>query len=126
VTAIALIFLRVPDLKADDVVLWLEESHLCEETNESTLVRPKRLIDEARAYRGLLRQGIAQFAGQRRLSAELLRKTNEYLRRCVSSRQLQEDGKWYRSRTSWHLQRAEDYLVPIAESFARLVTDIDD
>ena len=111
--------------KADDVVLWLEESHLCEKTNESTLVRPKRLIDEARAYRGLLRQGIAQFAGQRRLSAELLWKTNEYLRRCVSSHQLQEEGKRYRFRTNWRLQSAEDCLVPIAESFAKLVTVAD-
>jgi predicted RNA-binding Zn ribbon-like protein len=111
--------------EADDVVRWLEESHLCENTNDGTLVRPKRLIDEARAYRGLLRQDVAQFARQRRLSAGMLRKTNEYLRRCVSSRQLQEDGKKYRSLTSWRLQSAEDYLVPIAESFARLVTEAD-
>src|SRR5579872_2116600 len=111
--------------EADDVVLWLEESRLCEKTNDSTLVRPKRLIDEARAYRGLLRQGIAQFARHRRLSADLLEKTNEYLRRCVSSRQLQENGKRYRSLTSWRLQGAEDYLVPIAESFANLVTEAD-
>ena len=111
--------------EADDVVLWLEESHLCEKVSESTLVRPKRLIDEARAYRGLLRQGIAQFSRRRRLSADLLGKTNEYLRRCVSSRELQEDGKKYRSLTSWRLQSAEDYLVPIAESFTRLVTEVD-
>ncbi len=111
--------------KADDVILWLEVSHRCEKTNESTLVRPKRLIDEARAYRGLLRQGIAQFAGQRRLSAELLRKTNEYLRRCVFSHQLQEERKRYRFLTNWRLQSAEDYLVPIAESFAKLVTAAD-
>jgi predicted RNA-binding Zn ribbon-like protein len=111
--------------EADDVVLWLMESRLCEKTNDATLARPRCLIDEARAYRCLLRQGIAQFAGQRRLSADLLRKTNEYLRRCVSSRQLQEDGKRYRSLTRWRLQSAEDYLVPIAESFARLVTEAD-
>ena len=111
--------------EAQDVALWLNESHLCEKTNEGTFVPPRRLIDEARAYRGLLRRGMAQLAGQRRLSADLLRKTNEYLRRCASSQQLQEDGKWYRSLTSWRLQSAEDYLVPIAESFARLVTEAD-
>jgi predicted RNA-binding Zn ribbon-like protein len=111
--------------EADDVALWLKESHLCEKTNEGTLVPPRRLIDEARAYRGLLRRGMAQLAGRRRLSAELLSKTNEYLHRCISFRQLQEDGKRYRSLTSWHLQRAEDYLVPIAESFVRLVTEAD-
>ena len=111
--------------EADDVVRWLDECHLCEKTNDGMLGPPKRLIDEARAYRGLLRQGIAQFARERRLSAAALGKTNEYLRRCASSRQLQEDGKRYRSLTSWRLQRAEDYLVPIAESFARLVTKAD-
>ena len=111
--------------EADDVVLWLEESHLCEKTNDGMLSRPKRLIDEARAYRGLLRRGIAQFARKRRLSAELLGKTNEYLRHCASSRQLQENGKRYRSLTRWRLQSAEDYLVPIAESFAKLVTEAD-
>jgi len=111
--------------EAQDVALWLKESHLCEKTNEGTLVPPRRLIDEARAYRGLLRRGMAQLAGERRLSADLLRKTNEYLGRCVSSRQLQENGKWYRSLTSWRLQSAEDYLVPIAESFAKLVTEAD-
>lgn len=109
--------------KADDVVLWLDESHLCEKANDDKLSPPKRLVDEARAYRGLLRQGIAQFARQRRLSADLLGKTNEYLRRCVSSRQLQENGKRYRSLTNWRLRSAEDYLVPIAESFAGLVTE---
>jgi predicted RNA-binding Zn ribbon-like protein len=108
---------------ADDVALWLDQSHLCEKTNDGGLPPPKRLIDEARAYRGLLRQGIAQFGRHRRLSADLLGKTNEYLRRCVSSRQLQEDGKRYRSLTSWHLQSTEDYLVPIAESFAKLATE---
>jgi len=111
--------------EAQDVALWLNESHLCEKTNEGTLVPPRRLIDEARAYRGLLRRGMAQLAGQRRFSADLLTKTNEYLRRRVSSHQLQEDGKWYRSLTRWRLQSAEDYLVPIAESFARLVTEAD-
>ena len=111
--------------EAPDVALWLKESHLCEKTNDGTLAPPRRLIDEARAYRGLLRRGMAQLAGQRHLSADLLRKTNEYLRRCVSSRQLQEDGKWYRSLTSWRLQSAEDYLVPIAESFSKLVTEAD-
>lgn len=111
--------------RADDVVLWLEESRLCEKTESGTLAPPRRLIDEARVYRGLLRQGITQFAGQRLLSAELLGKTNEYLRRCVSSRQLQQSGKRYRFLTKWRLQSAEDYLVPIAESFARLVTEAD-
>ena len=110
---------------ADDVVLWLKESHLCEKTEGGTPAPPRRLIDEARAYRGLLRQGIAQFGRQRPLSADLFGKTNEYLRRCVSTRQLQEDGKRYRSLTSWRLQSAEDYVVPIAESFARLVTQAD-
>jgi predicted RNA-binding Zn ribbon-like protein len=108
---------------ADDVALWLDQSHLCEKTNDGGLPPPKRLIDEARAYRGLLRQGIAQFARQRRLSADLLGKTNEYLRRCVSSRQLREDGKRYRSLTSWRLQSTQDYLAPIAESFAKLATE---
>jgi predicted RNA-binding Zn ribbon-like protein len=111
--------------EADDVILWLDESHLCDRTNDGTLSRPKRLIHEARAYRGLLRQGVAQFAMQRRLSAELLKKTNEYLRRCASSRELKEDGKRYKSLTSWRLQSAGDYLAPIAESFARLVTEAD-
>jgi predicted RNA-binding Zn ribbon-like protein len=111
--------------EAHDVVLWLDESHLCEKRNDGRLEPPKRLIDEARAYRGLLRQGIAQLARQRRLSADLFGKTNGYLRRCVSSRQLQEDGKRYRFLTSWRLQSAEDYLVPIAESFAKLVTEAD-
>jgi predicted RNA-binding Zn ribbon-like protein len=111
--------------EASDVVLWLDESHLCEKRSDGGLAPPKRLIEEARAYRTLLRQGIAQFARQRRLSADLLGKTNEFLRRCVSSRQLQEDGKGYRSLTSWHLQSAEDYLAPIAESFVRLVTEAD-
>ena len=111
--------------EADDVVLWLEESHLCEKTNDGMHAPPKRLIDEARVYRGLLRQGIAQFARRCRLSTDLLGKTNEYLRRCVSERQLQEEGKRYRSHTSWRLQSAEDYLVPVAESFARLVTETD-
>jgi predicted RNA-binding Zn ribbon-like protein len=109
----------------DDVVLWLDESRLCEKTDHGRLSPPKRLIDEARAYRGLLRQGIAQFAGQRRLPAGLLSKTNEYLRRCVAPRQLQEASQGYRSLTSWRLQSAEDYLVPIAESFASLVTEAD-
>jgi predicted RNA-binding Zn ribbon-like protein len=111
--------------EAQDVALWLKESHLCEKIDERTLVPPRRLIDEARVYRGLLRRGMAQLAGERRLSADLLRKTNEYLRRCASWQQLQEDGKWYRSLTCWRLQSAEDYLVPIAESFARLVTEAD-
>lgn len=110
---------------AQDVVLWLDESRLCEKRNDGGLAPPKRLIEEARAYRSRLRQGIAQFATQRRLSADLLGRTNEYLRRCVSSRQLQEDGKRYRSLTSWRLQSAEDYLVPIAESFAKLATEAD-
>ena len=110
---------------ADDVVLWLAQSHLSEKTSDVGLPPPKRLIDEARAYRGLLRQGIAQFGRQRRISAGLLGKTNEYLRRCVSSRELREDGKGYRSLTSWHLQSAEDYLVPIADSFAKLATEAD-
>ena len=111
--------------EASDVVLWLEESHLCEKTEGGTPAPPRRLIDEARAYRGLLRQGIAQFARRRRLSADLVGKTNEYLRRCVSTRELQEDGKKYRSLTSWRLQNAEDFLVPIAESFTRVVTEAD-
>jgi predicted RNA-binding Zn ribbon-like protein len=111
--------------EAQDVALWLKESHVCEKTNDGGLEPPKRLIDEARAYRGLLRQGIAQFARQRRLSADLFGKTNEYLRRCVSWHQLQEEGKRYRFLTNWRLQSAEDYLVPIAESFARLVTVVD-
>ena len=111
--------------EAQDVVLWLNESHLCERTNEGTPIPPRRLIDEARSYRGLLRQGIARFAEQRRVSAGLLEKTNELWRRCASSRQLQEDGKSYRSLTNWRLQSAEDYLVPIAESFATLVTEVD-
>src|SRR5690349_13848472 len=64
---------------ADDVALWLDQSHLCEKRNDGGLGPPKRLIEEARAYRGLLRQGIAQFATRRRLSADLLAKTNEYL-----------------------------------------------
>lgn len=111
--------------KADDVVLWLDQSHLCEKTSDAGIPPPRRLIDEARAYRGLLRQGIAQFARQRRLSGDLLAKTNEYLRRCTSSRQLQEDGKRYRFLTNWRLQTAEDYLAPIADSFAKLATEAD-
>ena len=110
--------------EADDVVLWLDESHLCEKTDPGRLSAPKRLIDEARAYRGLLRQGIERFAEQRRVPAGLLRKTNDYLRRRVFSRQLQEDGKRYRSLTNWHLQSAEDYLAPIADSFARLLMEV--
>ena len=109
----------------DDVVLWLKESHLCEKTEGGTPAPPRRLIDEARSYRGLLLQGIAQLSRRRRFSAGLLAKTNEYLRRCVSWRELQEDGKKYRSLTSWRLQSAEDYLVPIAASFTRLVTEAD-
>ena len=110
---------------AHDVLRWLDESNLCEKRNDGGLRPPKRLIEEVRAYRDLLRQGITQFATRRRLSADLLATTNEYLRRCVSSRQLQEDGKRVRFLMNWHLQSAEDYLAPIAESFARLVTEID-
>jgi predicted RNA-binding Zn ribbon-like protein len=111
---------------ADDIVLWLKESHLCDGAKANrSLARSKRLIEEARAYRALLRQGIEELADGRRLPSELLKKTNAYLLRGVSSLQLKEDGKQYRWLTSWHFQSAEDYMAPIAESFARLVTEVD-
>src|SRR5260370_16941943 len=67
--------------EAQDVALWLKESHLCEKTDEGTLVPPRRLIDEARAYPGLLRPGMAQLARQPRLSAYLLSSTTKNLGR---------------------------------------------
>lgn len=111
--------------EARDLTRWLDESRLCGSTNDGGHSPPKRLIEEARSYRGLLREGIARFAGQGRLSADLLARTNEYLRRCSSSYQLQGDGRRFRLVRNWHLRSAEDYLVPIAESFAKLVTEAD-
>lgn len=109
---------------ADDFILWLRESGLCDATRGAALPRPaKRLLEEARAYRSLLRQGISDLAGGRRLSAALLRTTNAFLRRRPACQQLEQNGEGYCSVTNWHFQGVEDFLVPIAESFAKLVTE---
>ena len=111
---------------SQDFVQWLGESGLCRREDLKDNIVPRRLIDDARAYRGLLRRGIEGYVQQGGLlPRELFLKTNEILSRNASIRQLLRADKGYRVETRWQFQGCGDYLMPVAESFAKLVTEAD-
>ena len=108
-----------------DVVLWLGESGLCRKEDLKDSVMPQQLISDARAYRGLLRRGIEGYAQERRpLPRELFLKTNDLLTHACA-RQLVRTDQGYRVEARWNFNASEDYLMPVAESFTKLVTEAD-
>jgi predicted RNA-binding Zn ribbon-like protein len=108
-----------------EVFLWLGESGLCEEKDLANRHPPSRLLDAARMYRSLARRGLEAIVNQRPVASDLLAKTSAYLRRNVRSSRLTAQGEGYKTIAHWHFAHAEDYLVPVAESLAKLVTEAD-
>lgn len=110
---------------AQDVVLWLGESGLCRQDDFKNNLTPKRLIHDARAYRGLIRQGIEAYVRQRSLPRELFHTTNDLLSHNVCVRQMVREDEGYRIEARWRFEASGGYLAPIADSFTKLVTEAD-
>ena len=105
-----------------DLLVWLDESGLGKGSKESASTAPSGLLNEAHAYRSLLRRGIAQLAEKQRITAKLVERTNEYLRNSVSVRRVESDGHAFRALVERRFEIVADYVAPVADSFAALLT----
>ena len=103
-----------------DVLQWLQESG-----RPRDALAPRLLLDEARKYRAQLREGLERLTEGSRIPAALLDATNAYLSRPATWSQLQQKGSTYFLTTRFQPERAPDFLVPIAQSFAELLTEGD-
>jgi predicted RNA-binding Zn ribbon-like protein len=86
---------------------------------------PRTLLTEARQYRAALRRGIERLEGGPAIPGALIEETNAYLSRGAAWRRLARRGGGYALETARRLETASDFLVPVAESFASLVSEAD-
>lgn len=102
------------------VLQWMNEAGVL-----TTKAAPKALIDEARAYRAQLRDGIEKLAKGSRVPPALLESTNAYLARRAAWQKLEQDKSGYHVTTVFQPERASDYMLAIAQAFALLLSEGD-
>ena len=107
-----------------DVIVWLAESRVSRKEDLKSSP-PRQLLECARTYRGLLRNGIAAYVHRKPVSPGLTHQTNHLLSQSVCARRIVSEGKEYRVESHWRFDEPETYLVPIAESFTKLITEAD-
>jgi predicted RNA-binding Zn ribbon-like protein len=112
----------VVDLLQDSagVLRWLKESGQLTDAPA-----PRNLLEEARAYRAQLREGLERQVKGSRIPAALLAATNAYLSRRALWMQLEQKGSGYRLAAQFHPERAPDFMFPIAQSLAELLAEGD-
>ncbi len=111
---------RCTDLLEDSVAGWMREAGIVFSGDT-----PADLIDEARSYRAELRKGVARIIGGSRLPAALLDATNGYLARDATRLRLEQEEAGYVLGKRFEPKTAADFMAPIAESFARMLTEDD-
>lgn len=112
--------------QADDFMTWLSEAGVDGVAAAKISGREReRLLPEAKAYRSLLKKGIAAVASKARLPTTLIAKTNALLARPESAVQLVEIKGSYSLAATPYFTSAESCLVPIAQSMAKLLVECD-
>jgi predicted RNA-binding Zn ribbon-like protein len=105
---------------SSDVARWMNEAGLLASSSV-----PKNLLEEATGYRAQLHQGIVKLTNGLGISTALVDATNAYLSRRAAWQKLEQDKSGYRVTTVFQPERAPDYLLAIAQSFAMLLAEGD-
>ncbi len=103
---------------------WLVQSKLIKQAQIPPGVLPNAL-KIARDFREELRSGLQRLIRNGRIPLSLMDSINRLLRRHTIRFNLQEKNRHFKLDTDWVLQEPEDMCVPIALSFAQLLSTTD-
>lgn len=106
-----------------DVADWLRTAGLSNAPYSATF--EEGLLRAARDYRKCLRSAFEKLASSGEIPANAISATNRLLEGSRFSLCLQRDGGEFRLEKRWNFTSAEDHLIPVALSFAELLSTAD-
>jgi len=107
---------------AGDLRAWLVRSRLVDSVDTEL---PQKALRTARDFRQELRAGLEAMVQNRKAPDSMMASINALLLRHTVAFRLHTQGRLFELKTDWIFRAPEDVCVPIALSFARMLSTVD-